>query len=275
MTEEEKIALKEEMKKERIARRQERKEERQAKIKLEKEKLRDMKSFKDKADYIWEYYRLPIVSGIFILIIIGYIVNITIINPPDKTGVGIAFTHIMSDEERENSLKVNSEQAINIGEGYEVSINAVPIGLSQDVTYEQGMQQKILAMIVTGEIDLIIGVNEFFYQNATESIFLDIGEVLSDNKYDGLRDKFITGLLPKEMVSPEIVAKSEIVEHPSPLDNTDITECIERPVAIKLNDCKVLKDLGYPVDGISIAFISTSKRPEMTLKLFDYIMGIE
>lgn len=271
MTEQEKSVLKEE----RVAIRKERKEEHQAKIRLEKEKIKNMKSFKDKADYIWEYYKLPIVSGILIIIMIGYIVNITIINPADKTGVGIAFTYLQSNEERDNSLKLNSEKAIDIGEGYEVSINSVPIGLSEDITYEQGMQQKILAMIVTGEIDLIIGVDEFFYQNSTESIFLDLEEVLSNSKYDGLRDKFLTSLLPVNMVSPEIVAKSEIVEHASPFDNTDITECIKRPVAIKLNDSKVLKDLGYPVEGVSIAFISTSKRPEMTLRLFNYIMGIE
>lgn len=271
MTEQEKIALKEE----RITRRKERKEEHQAKIRLEKEKVKNMKSFKDKVDYIWGYYKLPIVSGILIIITIGYILNITVINPPDKTGVGIAFTHLQSDQERENSLKLNSEKAINIEEGYEVSINSIPIGLSEDITYEQGMQQKILAMIVTGEIDLIIGVDEFFYQNSTESIFLDLEKILIDSKYDSLKDEFLTSLLPVDMVSPEVVAKSEIVEHVSPFDSTDITECIKRPVAIKLKDSKILKDLGYPVEGVSIAFISTSKRPEMTLKLFNYIMGIE
>lgn len=254
-----------------IARKDERKKERQAKMALEIKKLKDMKSFKDRVDYIWEYYRISIVSTLIVISIIAYAINITLINPPDKPGVSLVITNptLFSEAVLKNSIEEN----LNIEQGYEAVVTFLPLGSSsKDITYEQSLQQKLFIMITVGEIDLIIASEELITANAVGSMFLDVTQVLTDSKYKTLEDKFIKGLIPKDMADPKTVDDSQIVEFDT---KSDKIECVERPVGIKIDGCKVLEDLGYNTKGSVIAFPTTSKRPEIKMELFDYIMSIK
>jgi hypothetical protein len=229
-----------------------------------------MKSFKDKKDYILDYYKFHIISIILILITALYIINTTWINPPDKTGVGLVITN--GTLEKSAVLKSNAEAAIGIQPGYELTVTALPLDSTQEVSYAQAMQQKLVVMLVSGDADLVIGVEDFFVANSTASFFSDLSRVLTDAKYKNLQDRFIMGLVPVDLADPSTVTENEKVTYKT---QTDDIICVKRPIGIRLDGCKVLDDLGFRSAGSVIGFSSTGKRMEITLKLLDYLLGIQ
>lgn len=248
----------------------ERQQQRKAKLALEKKKLSEMKSFKDKKDYILDYYKFHIISVILIITLILYVINTVIINPPDKTGVGLIITN--GTLQNSELLKASAEAEIGIEEGYELTISSLPLGSTQDISYEQAMQQKLFALIVSGDADLVIGVEEFFTANSTASLFSDTSQLLTDSKYQVLQDRLLYGLVPIDMLDASTVSEKDKVKY-----NTGTEEiiCVNRPIGIKIDGCKVLEDLGFDTKGSIIGFTSTSKRPEITLRLLDYLLAIK
>ncbi len=243
-----------------------------SKLELEKKKLKEMKSFKDRKDYILEYYKIHIISIVLLIIFIIYTLNIMIFNPSDKTAVSLAITHLRLPDSAIETLKTDVEKSIGIEEGYEFTINSFPLGSSQDIKYEQALIQKLYAMITIGDIDLVIGVEEFFKQNSISSLFLDVSELLKNPKYDTLKDKFVMGLVPIENLEEGTYKQEDIVEVD---DGFNIILCVEQPIAVRLDTSKILSDLGYDTKETLIGFIGNSKRPDVTIKLFDYIMNID
>lgn len=249
-----------------------------AKLELEKQKLKQMKSFKDRLDYIWEYYKILITSTVITIFVIGYFINIIWINPPDKTAVGLTITNALL--ENAEVLKVDAEKALNIEPGYEVTITSLPLGVGEDISYQRSLQQKLMVMLAAREIDLIIGHEEFFGDpDSVEGYFYDISNLLTDSKYDEIRDRFIYSLIPiKSLTDEEIqnLDKSEIIEYTDELAYKDEPlSCIKRPVAVKLDGCKILEDLGYYTKNAAIGFITSGSNLDNSIKLFDYIMSIK
>lgn len=237
----------------------------------EKNKLKQMKSFKDRFDYIWEYYKLHIVGTIFIIIVASYIINLTLINPPKRREVGLTITsEALPNEE---IFKANAEKAINVQEGYEIVITNLYLGATQNSAYQNAVKQKFMVMLAANEIDLIIGVKDFFDDlNSTQAMFGNLEQILSSTKYDGIRDKFIENLIPIEAVESG-VDDSEIIDYTNPVDQK-IYKCVSKPIAVSLEGNEVLEQLGYNTENLYIGFISNSKRMDKALDLFDYIMGL-
>jgi len=240
-------------------------------LKEEKSKLKKMKSFKDRWDYIWEYYKLPIIGIIFVLCTIAYVINLTLINPPKKRGVGLTLiTEALPNQE---VFKANAEKAINVQEGYELVINNLYLDDSQSTEYQKAIKQKFLVMLAASEIDLIIGIEDFFGElNSTQGLFMNLDQALSDSKYDSIRDKFIYGLIPVKSAGE--IDESEIVDYVNPVDQQTY-KCVKRPIAISLKDNEVLEQLGYNTYNTYIAFIANSPRMEKALELFDYIFSLD
>lgn len=236
----------------------------------EKHKLKQMKSLKDKWDYIWEYYKLPIIGIIFVICVISYIINLTVINPHKKREVGLTLlTEALPNQEL---FKANAEKAINVQDGYELVINNLQLDDSQSTEYQKAIKQKFLVMLAASEIDLIIGVKDFFGElNSTQALFMNLEKTLADSKYDSIRDKFLYNLVPVKSI--EQVDESEIIDYVNPVDQQTY-KCVKRPIAVSLENNEILKQLGYNTYNIYIGFISNSPRMDKAMELFDYIFGL-
>lgn len=256
-----------------MTQKEQRKKERKERMALEKKKLKEMKSFRDRVDYIWEYYKLPIVSTILFIFFVGYIVNTMWINPPDKTAVGLVITSSLF--ETADVFKEKSEQDINIEDGYEITITSLPFGIGDDLQYQRAVQQKFQVMLAARELDLVIGVEEFFNDvNSSDQLFFDLSQVLDTSQYDTLKDRFIYALVPISILEEGTYTEDEIVDFTNEYSlEKEVIKTVKRPIAVRLDDCKVLKDSGFYTQGTAIGFITASNRQDMALNLFNYIVN--
>jgi hypothetical protein len=117
-------------------------------------KLRKM-NFKQKREYIWEYFKFPIIMLGIALVVAGSIVYSAVFNPPKNTVLYIAWTsgYVLDD----NLRYVNgalSEILLENPDKEEVVIS--PFYADEDPEYVMVQSYRTIAMLSTGEIDIFI-----------------------------------------------------------------------------------------------------------------------
>jgi len=128
---------------------------------VEKKKLSEM-TFKEKAEYVWEYYKIHIIAAAVVIIIAWSFINAAL-NPPVPPYAGVALYEIFLGEEfnEEFTRAVNEEL---VGDARETLIPHLFVS-GDDPTAQMVVIQKFMAMITTKELDLFIaeiGVLEEF-----------------------------------------------------------------------------------------------------------------
>jgi len=133
----------------------------------EKAKLKEM-NFKQKREYIWEYYKVHIIILIILLIAVGSIINTVFINPPKQNYLYIAW--------------LTQQEGINHTELLE---NA----LEPFVEDPERQTVTVASYATTGndQMDMVL-YTRFFgrLQSGDIDIYLLNGETISDLTYDDL-----------------------------------------------------------------------------------------
>lgn len=241
-----------------------------SKFRAEIQKLKQMKSFKDRFDYIWEYYKLYIICIIAAIVAISYTVNMTLINPPKKIGVGLTLTSGFI--ENADIFKADAEKAIGMDSNHQLDLTEISLD-GDNPKYQYIMQQKFMVMIAANEIDLIIGNADFFSDfYSTKSTFIDLTSLLKDKKYAAIENKFKEALIPIEYLDKPIYIDKDIVKYTDEFTPETEIDCIKRPVAVKLDNSEIFKSSNS--EDLYIGFSSAGIRTDMALKLFDYIVGL-
>lgn len=146
--------------------------------KEEKKKLSEM-TFKEKREYIWEYYKIHITLTVIFLIITGSIINNVFINPPKKAYLGFAFYDIFLSDELTSEMRSTLNENLVKEEDkdtLEVQMSTFPIR-SEDPQMSMASIQKFAAMIAVKELDIVISTEEAFMSLAGEGYFLDMTEL--------------------------------------------------------------------------------------------------
>jgi len=139
----------------------------------EKKKLKEM-TLKEKIGYIWEYYRMHIIGAVIVVIVAGSIIN-GIMNPPVPAYAGVAFYEIYLGENFEDILsRMMNEALVEDTELEQVYVHSFLSG--GDPSAEMALAQKLMAMLVVNELDLIVAELEMIENFITEDIFMPLAE---------------------------------------------------------------------------------------------------
>ena len=210
-------------------------------------KLKDM-TLKEKASYIWEYYKIPIIAAVVVLLIIGSIINTVWINPPKKTYLQIAFYGQYADDgaisavcgQLENALMTPEERRTMEISGASFLVN------SGDPQMGMAYQQKFAAMLSAKDIDLLVVSQTDLDTWAAQGILSPIKDSLSDR------------LLAK--VSDKLVESAD-------------ENGVKADYAIKLDGNKLFVDNALPADGLCIGAIVNSMRRDSARRALEYIFN--
>lgn len=161
--------------------------------KSNKAKFKELKR-KEKVEYIWEYYRLHIFAGIFVLIVIGSFLNIWVFNPPPKSAVSVNFvgSSIFADnteplEKELNPIIVTEEMG-----NKKVFINTYIFGM-KDPQMQMATQTKFIANISARELDVLILDKEQFDSLVLQGSMLPLDQVFSEDELGKLTDRLLKG----------------------------------------------------------------------------------
>ncbi|MCL2016803.1 MAG: hypothetical protein FWG68_11220 [Defluviitaleaceae bacterium] len=151
----------------------------------EMQKIREM-AWRERREYIWDYYKLHIIGGLLFIFLGGSILNDTVINPPASSVLTIAW---MAGFEMEENLNALSDTIYPIVVDYtqNETLHILNFNMIGDPQHDMAQHTRFSAMTAAQEIDIVIGT--FAFNETTEVpnlgiapawTFMDLRPVLAE-----------------------------------------------------------------------------------------------
>ena len=150
-------------------------------------------TFQEKVDHIWEYYKLHIIGTVVMVLILGSIINSTLINPPAASIMDLTvrieskYYNYDTQHTLEDSL---TELLVDNPKDEAVIIELLEIGNDMDPNMVMASEAKFMGKAETHDLDLIL-VNEPSYEAmAAEGYFLDLKALCDQYGYSFSEEAF-------------------------------------------------------------------------------------
>ncbi|MCR5743483.1 MAG: hypothetical protein K6F92_07185 [Lachnospiraceae bacterium] len=157
----------------------------------EKKKLSAM-TWEERFSYIWSYYKVPILLGTFIIIVLIYLINVfatrkdtmlmgVIIGDgaTNKAAVEVELARYLGLDQKQ---QVDIQQGIYLTHGYSTGVN----------TGNMGGASQIMAYIATRELDFYIASEDGLNYMISNKISKDLQTYLPADIYEELSDRIVT-----------------------------------------------------------------------------------
>jgi hypothetical protein len=203
----------------------------------------DLKSMsrKEKIEYIWDYYKLHIISVIVVIAVIAsfihgqltkidYVVNVTIIG------------NAINESKKEEAEKKFTSLVIKEGEQRKQALFDVITTDKSELSYE--MMQKFVVRIAAGEIDVVILDKGFFDSFVKQDMFIPLESISQINLSD---------------------IKQSKIEASGSTNNKAV-------YAISVEGNKELEAMGYDTKNKVLGIIASSKNKDNGIKVFKDIL---
>lgn len=218
----------------------------------ERRKLKDM-SLKDKLWYIWEYYKIPIISVVVAIILISS-VGSAIYSNRFETALSCVILNSRSSGETDSvndyfdqgfRQYIGLEEDTKIEVDYSMSLTFDESSMT-DFTYAE--LAKITAMISSKELDVMIGKQDTIDHYGAMDGFADLKELLPGDVYEKVKDQlyFVTSEETGEKVACGIF-----------MGKTDF-----------------LKKTGLIMEEPILTVLSNSTRTDTCVDLIRYVFGL-
>ncbi len=235
-------------------------------------------TWKQKAAYIWEYYKWHIIIPIVVIIaIVSFIINV--ITAPDillngvmlnvfHTEASVSTDELLTDFYKKQEID-SKEEKINLNTSLYYSVD--------DISGNYQSLQALMAWHGAGQLDFLSGDVSALTDLAYRSYFIDLRECLTEEQIAAYEPYFLYIDYDFLLERSEKVNNMEDVsslEYPDSAKPEEMSDPI--PVMIDMTQSKKLNEV---YDGLSdtLAFGITSDKEhkEMVSAFLDYLMEIE
>jgi len=221
--------------------------------KVEWSKLREM-SFKDKRQYIWEYYKLHIIGILVFAIFVWSMLNTFIFNPAKREYLYIAwigipvFTESLTDLGNEFSIIVEDETR--------EAVFVIDYTLTENRQLNNSLQTRFFAMLQSGSMDLFFTTYQGAYELATEGFSTPVYDVL-----ESVRNK-----------NPELYRNLQGRLTTITYQRNDVL--FTNIMAISLSDAIFFESFDFPSSDLYLAVVSSNpERFDRVAKLLEVIFN--
>ena len=211
-------------------------------------KLKD-RPFKEKLDYFWTYYKVPVIAAIFIILFAIGIWQTTEKYDRDALRIIIADDHgtdmqtetlsSLYEAASDTPTTVNFDNSLLLDSGYTETA----------VAYTQ----KLIAMLNSNGIDVFIAPESVFKQYGAQGMFSDLSTLLSEDE-----------LAELESSGNIFYAELDDADKTEDADVAD-TEKLIIMAGIRLNGSQLLAEAGIQVDNPCIGIPASAAHPEEAL----------
>jgi len=214
------------------------------KFQLEIKKLREM-SFKDKLEYIWEYYKIHIAALLIMLFILGSLINIWFINPAPDSALFVSWNAGYTfDEQLEELSEALQERIVEEGAREVVTIHRIFMS-DDDPQIAMASTSQLVAMVSAGVIDLFV-LDSALLENYSQSTFIQpMDDILAE----------VQRVNP--IVYDRIIGEAKYAPHRS-----DEETVSERLMGIMVGSSPLLLELGFYEQELYLAISITSGNHE-------------
>jgi len=224
-------------------------------VRIEIKKLREM-PFKKKMEYIWDYYKIPIIVTIAIIFVIGSFINSRFINPAPDAALFVVWNAGFATDEQLNSMKETFETKIIDEEKNEDVIITTFFTMAEDPSISMINIQRLAAMLAAGEIDVFLVGSQMLeeyallgYLQPMESVLAEI-RVINPAVYERINENIVRGDI-----------------------ETEDRSTAERIIGINVSDSSLVNKIGFYVNelffGISITAGQKENATTALITLFE------
>jgi len=201
-------------------------------------KLRKM-NFRDKRQYIWEYYKLHIILTCIVIFVIGYMINHLVINPPIRSYIYISWQADFVHTDTLDALGVALNPIVENYERYEVHVRSYV--LTGDPQMDQALITRFQALIHVGDLHAIVILGEHdVIANAQVGLIMPV---------DGMMEELY-------MLNPAL--HDYIQTRVLPITFTDLNEREQTEMmAVSLQDAPLFAELGINSDELYLSVVVT------------------
>ena len=224
-------------------------------FKEERESIKN-KSFKEKLDYFWCYYKWWVILPIIIVIIAGNLIS-TMMNQPKYIldGMFINISDFNSLEALDEYLYTFVEEHGLDSSKYSVAYNPNHTYISEEKKasmsedqYDPSANKYAIQNVVAGlgskSLNFVIGPADSLLELDSNQLFTDLSEFLTDEQLSLYESHFIY-----------------------------IEDEKEIPILIDISGCEALQKIyGSNVDNLAIGIVNDENEKDMMLEFLDYLM---
>ena len=226
--------------------------------KSQKDILKGMTA-KQKAEHIWEYYKLHIIGGVTVLAIVLSFIYSSFINPPNKSYSSVSFYGGYINEQPLADVQADLTDRFvpdEMKEHYEIIVTNY--AFSPGDTANAFVGAKFAAELQSQGLDLLIADEEDFAMMAGEGYLMPLRDYVPEDILDSLEESqlFTGGIYVYESNEPE----------PTSIVNEDF-------YGIRLDDTGYLPEMGIHPNGKIIGLILNTPRKEASLPIIQYLLG--
>lgn len=223
-------------------------------------------SLPEKVDYIFTYYRLPIVVGLVLLYFVGY----TVYRQVTKKDVAV-YTALMN-------ISIGDDFESQLNEGFISAIGSEPKktevylykGLymsndpsAEDHEYWYASRMKLMAAIEAKQIDVVLMNREAYDVNSQNGYLLDLGSLFS-------QDDSLYRLVEPYLTANTVIIEDNAIEYS--LNKAKRYKAVTEEVTngIDVSTFSVFQEAGFP-DSIYLGVIPNSPRLPAVMQYIAYL----
>jgi len=214
------------------------------KIRIEIAKLREM-NFKSKMEYIWEYYKFLLIGLVIFLILIGSLINSFFINPQPQTALHISWNAGFVLHEQLDEMADELTARLIDKDKNEAVLATLSMTSTDDPSMDMANQQRLVAMLAAGEIDVFIVDREQLVEYAIVGFIQPMEHILAEIRHT---DPAVYDYIIERSVYAEYEIEEGSFE--------------DRIMGISVKNSDLLKELDYYEYDLFFSLVSTSKRQE-------------
>ena len=219
---------------------------------LRRDAFRKMNA-REKLDYIFTYYKLPILLGVIALAVIGSAVHRQLTKK--EAVLYAAFINVSVGESLEDTLTAR----FIARSGESVRKNEV------NHEYAYASRLKLLGAINARKLDLVLMNREGYDILSQNGYLMDLPELTAGN--EALRQRLASYLTANTVILEDNAIEYNLNEAPS---YESVTEDVVNALAV--TDLPVFRAAGFP-DAVYLGVIANSARTEWVLRYLDYLLA--
>jgi len=213
-------------------------------IRIEIMKLREM-SFRNKLEYIWEYYKVHIIAVLIVLFVFGSLINTWFINPTPDTALFISWNAgFVFDEQLTDLSEAIREQIVPETAKETVDINRIFLN-DADPQIVMASMSQLVAMVAAGVIDVFILDSELLEDYSRTTFIQPLDEILTQVK----------------ALDPAAYERI-MIDASYAMYSVEEDELEERLMGISIINSPLLSKLGFYEQELYFSMSTTSGNPE-------------
>jgi hypothetical protein len=148
------------------------------KLNAERVKLKEM-NFREKREYIWEYYKIHIIMGAVLVFVIGSLINSWFINPPKEEYLGLGWVSGFEEYQRVDDFSGVLSAAL-VEDIERQTIPVTTFFSMGDPQADMAMGQRFAAMMAAGQLDVLFLDGETVKGMARNGMILPVEDMLAE-----------------------------------------------------------------------------------------------